>query len=87
VPYFWSDQFGHKLQFVGRRDPADRPVERGPGGAPGRTVTWLDQAGRVTAVLTVDRPGESAAAHQLVAARRVVADEVLADASASLTSA
>ena len=87
VPYFWSDQFGHKLQFVGRRDPADRPVERDPGDAPGRTVTWLDQAGRITAVLTVDRPGESAAAHQLVAARRVVADEVLADASASLTSA
>jgi NADPH-dependent 2,4-dienoyl-CoA reductase/sulfur reductase-like enzyme len=78
VPYFWSDQFGHKLQFVGHRDPADRPVERDTGDTPGRTVSWVDRAGRITAVLTVDRPAESAAAHQLVAAGAIAADELLA---------
>jgi len=81
VPYFWSDQFGHRLQFVGHRDPADRPIERGPGGAPGRTVTWVDLAGRITAVLTIDRPAESAAAQQIVAAGRIIDDDLLACAA------
>jgi NADPH-dependent 2,4-dienoyl-CoA reductase/sulfur reductase-like enzyme len=72
VPYFWSDQFGHKVQYVGAHRPGDRAVEREAGETPGRTVTWLDDAGRVSAVLTVDRPRESAAAAQLVADRRVV---------------
>jgi NADPH-dependent 2,4-dienoyl-CoA reductase/sulfur reductase-like enzyme len=85
VPYFWSDQFGHKLQYVGWHGAADVPIERAAGAAPGRTVTWIDRAGRITAVLTVDRPREAAAAQQLVAAGRVIAEELWADASASRT--
>ncbi len=73
VPYFWSDQFGHKVQYVGAHGPGHRAVEREPDEAPGRTVIWLDDRGRVSAVLTVDRPRESAAAAQLVADRRVIA--------------
>jgi NADPH-dependent 2,4-dienoyl-CoA reductase/sulfur reductase-like enzyme len=86
VPYFWSDQFGHKLQYVGWHDPTDQPIERRPGAEPGRTVTWVNQSGQVTAVLTVDRPGESAAANQLVADRRIVEEGLLIDASTSLAS-
>lgn len=84
VPYFWSDQFGHKVQYVGAHGPGDRAVEREPGNSPGRTVTWLDHGGRVSAVLTVDRPRESAAAGQLVADRRVVPPAELRAADASL---
>jgi NADPH-dependent 2,4-dienoyl-CoA reductase/sulfur reductase-like enzyme len=84
VPYFWSDQFGHKVQYVGAHGPGDRPVERDPGATPGRTVTWLDDAGRVSAVLTVDRPRESAAAAQLVADRRVVPPAELRAAAGTL---
>jgi 3-phenylpropionate/trans-cinnamate dioxygenase ferredoxin reductase component len=84
VPYFWSDQFGHKLQYVGWHGAADVPIERAVGGGAGRTVTWINRAGRITAVLTVDRPREAAAAQQLVAAGRVAAGELLADASVSL---
>lgn len=84
VPYFWSDQFGHKLQYVGAHAPADQPVEREPGETPGRTITWLDGAGRVTAVLTVDRPRESATAGVLVAERRVMAPAELRDPTATL---
>jgi NADPH-dependent 2,4-dienoyl-CoA reductase/sulfur reductase-like enzyme len=87
VPYFWSDQFGHKLQYVGWHSPEDRPIERQPGGAPGRTVTWVDPSGRVTAVLTVDRRGESAAASQLITEQRVVDEGLLTDATLSLASA
>jgi len=66
VPYFWSDQFGHKVQYVGAHGAQDRPVEA-PDGRPGRTVTWIDPAGAITAVLTVDRPRDSAAARRAVA--------------------
>jgi hypothetical protein len=44
----------------------------------------LDDAGRVSAVLTVDRPRESAAAAQLVADRRVIAPAELRDAAGTL---
>jgi NADPH-dependent 2,4-dienoyl-CoA reductase/sulfur reductase-like enzyme len=84
VPYFWSDQFGHKIQYVGAHAAGDRPIERAAGAAPGRTVSWIDDAGRVTAVLTVDRPRESAAAGALVAQRRFVPLAELKDPAASL---
>jgi NADPH-dependent 2,4-dienoyl-CoA reductase/sulfur reductase-like enzyme len=87
VPYFWSDQFGHRLQYVGWHGPKDVPIERAPGTEPGRTVTWTDQAGRVTAVLTVDRPRESAAAHGVVAAGRVIPGELLAGANETIVPA
>jgi NADPH-dependent 2,4-dienoyl-CoA reductase/sulfur reductase-like enzyme len=75
VPYFWSDQFGAKLQYVGAHGAADRPVEAPEDGRPGRTVMWLDPAGAVTAVLTVDRPRDAAAAREAVAERRVLATQ------------
>jgi NADPH-dependent 2,4-dienoyl-CoA reductase/sulfur reductase-like enzyme len=86
VPYFWSDQFGHKLQYVGRHTSGDVPIDRAPGTEAGRTVTWIDRSGRATAVLTVDRPRESAAARQIVAARRQIPEELLADAGRTLAS-
>jgi NADPH-dependent 2,4-dienoyl-CoA reductase/sulfur reductase-like enzyme len=66
VPYFWSDQFGRKIQYVGSHGPDDRPVEV-PDDRPGRTVTWIDRTGAITAVLTVDRPRDAAAARVAVA--------------------
>lgn len=66
VPYFWSDQFGRKVQYVGSHGPRDRPVDI-PDDRPGRTVTWVDPAGAITAVLTVDRPRDSAAGRRAVA--------------------
>jgi NADPH-dependent 2,4-dienoyl-CoA reductase/sulfur reductase-like enzyme len=87
VPYFWSDQFGHKVQYVGAHAPDDRTVERDGGERPGRTVTWLDDAGRVTAVLTVDRARESGAAQLAVAERRIVPPEVLAAPGGDFTAA
>jgi NADPH-dependent 2,4-dienoyl-CoA reductase/sulfur reductase-like enzyme len=86
VPYFWSDQFGHKVQYVGRHTSGDVPIERAPGTEAGRTVTWIDRSGRATAVLTVDRPRESAAARQIVAAGRQIPEELLADAGRTLAS-
>jgi 3-phenylpropionate/trans-cinnamate dioxygenase ferredoxin reductase subunit len=68
VPYFWSDQFGHKLQYVGAHDDEDRVVFRRPSGAAWWAALWLDPADRLTAALTVDRPRE------MIAARRMIED-------------
>ena len=46
IPYFWSDQFGHKLQYVGHHDLADVPVWRTPGDGKGWSVAWLSADGR-----------------------------------------
>jgi NADPH-dependent 2,4-dienoyl-CoA reductase/sulfur reductase-like enzyme len=66
VPYFWSDQFGHKMQYVGAHGRADEPFET-PEDRPGRTITWMNTSGAITAVLTVDRPRDSALARQAIA--------------------
>jgi NADPH-dependent 2,4-dienoyl-CoA reductase/sulfur reductase-like enzyme len=56
VPYFWSDQHGTKIQFLGNCRPDDevRVVE---GSADeGRFVAAYGRAGRLTAVLLWNRP-------------------------------
>ncbi|WAL94246.1 NAD(P)/FAD-dependent oxidoreductase [Streptomyces sp. Je 1-369] len=65
LPYFWSDQYGSRIQFAGRRSDGDavRIVEGSPDGlgdpATGTRGEGLlavyERAGRTTAVLAVDR--------------------------------
>jgi 3-phenylpropionate/trans-cinnamate dioxygenase ferredoxin reductase subunit len=40
TPYFWSDQFGKRLQFVGIRDPDDEVIVNRVGGAPDFTALF-----------------------------------------------
>ncbi|WP_329215409.1 FAD-dependent oxidoreductase [Streptomyces sp. NBC_01485] len=61
VPYFWSDQYGVRIQFAGRRRDGDtvRITEGGlDDGAPaeGGFLALYERAGLTTAVLSVDRP-------------------------------
>ncbi|MBG0856835.1 FAD-dependent oxidoreductase [Streptomyces spinoverrucosus] len=59
VPYFWSDQYGARIQFAGRRQDGDtvRIVE-GDATAPdgGGFLALYEREGCTTAVLAVDRP-------------------------------
>ncbi|MEV5014689.1 NAD(P)/FAD-dependent oxidoreductase [Streptomyces sp. NPDC053780] len=61
VPYFWSDQYGSRIQFAGRRRDGDT-VRIAEGqiadGAPdeGGFLARYERDGRTTAVLAVDRP-------------------------------
>ncbi|QDQ10351.1 FAD/NAD(P)-binding oxidoreductase [Streptomyces spectabilis] len=58
LPYFWSDQYGSRLQFAGHR-PATATVRVEEGGlAPdaGGFLAVYEHEGRPTAVLAVDRP-------------------------------
>jgi NADPH-dependent 2,4-dienoyl-CoA reductase/sulfur reductase-like enzyme len=83
VPYFWSDQFGHKIQYVGRHSARDTLVWCPQGPEPGMTALWVSEAGAMTAVLTADRPRECAAGQQLIAAG--AADVVAALAAGQIT--
>jgi NADPH-dependent 2,4-dienoyl-CoA reductase/sulfur reductase-like enzyme len=53
VPYFWSDQFGHRVEYVGHHAPADTATI--DASAEGWTVLWHDRDGRLTAALAVDQ--------------------------------
>ncbi|MEU9574537.1 FAD/NAD(P)-binding oxidoreductase [Streptomyces massasporeus] len=61
VPYFWSDQYGARIQFAGRRRDGDTVrITEGElsDGAPaeGGFLAHYERDGRTTAVLAVDRP-------------------------------
>jgi 3-phenylpropionate/trans-cinnamate dioxygenase ferredoxin reductase component len=63
VPYFWSDQFGHRIEYVGHHDGSDTVciddyLEKG------WVARWTDSTGRLTAALAVDQS-------KLIAATRV----------------
>lgn len=55
-PYFWSDQYGCRIQFAGHRpaDAAVRIVEGDPD--EGSFLAVYEHAGRMTAALAVNRP-------------------------------
>ncbi|WP_328939023.1 FAD-dependent oxidoreductase [Streptomyces tauricus] len=61
LPYFWSDQYGARIQFAGRRLDTDA-VRIAEGtvtdGVPGEDglLALYERKGRTTAVLSVDRP-------------------------------
>ncbi|MFD4410969.1 NAD(P)/FAD-dependent oxidoreductase [Streptomyces sp. NPDC058476] len=61
LPYFWSDQYGARIQFAGRWQQGDivriteGALEDG-GPAEGGFLARYERDGRTTAVLSVDRP-------------------------------
>ncbi|MEU3795092.1 FAD-dependent oxidoreductase [Streptomyces fructofermentans] len=61
LPYFWSDQYGARIQFAGHRLPGDTVrVAEGTltDGAPDATgfLALYEREGRTAAVLSIDRP-------------------------------
>ena len=68
VPYFWSDQYGVKIQYVGHAAPDDA-LEVVEGSVEERRfVAIYGREGRLTAALAFDRP------RALMAYRRLLAD-------------
>jgi 3-phenylpropionate/trans-cinnamate dioxygenase ferredoxin reductase subunit len=64
VPWFWSDQGPHKLQIAGLAAPADTSVVRP---VPAGLCVFRFRDGRLSAVETVDRPGDHMAARRILA--------------------
>jgi hypothetical protein len=78
VPYFWSEQFGRMVQYVGWHGAADQVVWRGAPTAAKWAVCWLT-AGRLVAALTVGLPRDLLQARRLIEAGAVVDATALAD--------
>lgn len=56
VPYFWSDQYGSRIQMIGRPAPDDELVVVDGSMAEGKFVVLYGRDGRLTGVLGVSRP-------------------------------
>jgi 3-phenylpropionate/trans-cinnamate dioxygenase ferredoxin reductase component len=82
VPYFWSDQYDTKIQFLGRAAPDDAMAVVDGSVEDGRFVALFGRAGRLVGALAFNRP------RQLMAYRRLIAgatswDDALAKAASS----
>jgi 3-phenylpropionate/trans-cinnamate dioxygenase ferredoxin reductase component len=67
VPYFWSEQFGHMVQYAGYHGDAEQLVWRGDPADPTWAACWL-AVGRLVAILTVDCPRDLLQGRRLIAA-------------------
>lgn len=86
VPYFWSEQFGRFVQYVGHHADGDELLWRGDPEEAAWTVCWL-RGERLVAVLTVGRPRDLAQGRRLVE-RGAALDRIrAADAGVPLKSA
>ncbi|WP_432585772.1 FAD-dependent oxidoreductase [Streptomyces sp. HD1123-B1] len=58
LPYFWSDQYGARIQYAGRRDPGDTVrIDEGDPADPGAGLLAVyERDGSPTAVLGINRP-------------------------------
>ncbi len=92
VPYFWSEQFGRMVQYVGHHDRGDHLVWRGDPAGERWAACWVSRAagpdsagpdsagpGRLVAVLTVGRPRDMLQGRRLMQAGHVVDTTRLAD--------
>jgi len=78
VPYFWSEQFGRMVQYVGWHGAADRLIWRGDPAAAKWAAAWL-AGDRLVAALTVGLPRDLMQARRLIEAGRRIDPEMLAD--------
>ncbi|MYS79222.1 NAD(P)/FAD-dependent oxidoreductase [Embleya scabrispora] len=77
VPYFWSDWYGHRIQFVGTAD-ADSVAFVSGGPDEDRFVALFERAGHLVGAATLNEPGK------IMKLRRMVATEDGWDAAVSL---
>lgn len=86
VPYFWSEQFGRFVQYVGHHTAADTVLWRGDPSGPAWTVCWLRE-NRLTALLAVGRPRDLAQGRRLIEAGPELDPELLEDPARPLKAA
>jgi 3-phenylpropionate/trans-cinnamate dioxygenase ferredoxin reductase subunit len=83
VPYFWSEQFGRMVQYVGHHTAADRLIWRGDPAGQRWAACWLagpdTAADRLVAVLTVNQPRDLLQGRRVIGAGTPVDPGRLAD--------
>lgn len=85
IPWMWTDQLGHNIQVFGLYSPDAVEVLRGPIGARGSAVLWL-QDGILAGGMLIDNRRDRRPLEQLVEARLTLPPDLLADPSISLKS-
>jgi 3-phenylpropionate/trans-cinnamate dioxygenase ferredoxin reductase component len=78
VPYFWSEQFGRMVQYVGWHGAAQRLIWRGDPGGAKWAACWLS-GDRLVAALTVGLPRDLVQSRRLIEAGSRVDPDRLAD--------
>jgi 3-phenylpropionate/trans-cinnamate dioxygenase ferredoxin reductase component len=71
VPYFWSEQFGRMIQYVGFHGAADRMLLRGDPAGRQWSVCWL-AGDRLVALLAVNSPRDQIQARRVIQAAAAV---------------
>jgi 3-phenylpropionate/trans-cinnamate dioxygenase ferredoxin reductase subunit len=67
VPWFWTDQYGHRLQIAGVASPGAISVFRGTPDSEGFSVCRFEDT-RLVAVESIGRPADHIAARKLLGA-------------------
>ncbi len=86
VPYFWSEQFGRMLQYVGHHTRDEQLILRGDPARSRWAACWLSGA-RLVAVLTVDLPKDLMQGRRLIESAAPIDPDKLADPGVQLREA
>lgn len=86
VPYFWSEQFGRMVQYVGHHPAGDTLVWRGHPGDSRWSVCWI-AGDTLAAILTVDRPRDLVQARRVISAGKPIDPVRLADSAVAVRDA
>jgi 3-phenylpropionate/trans-cinnamate dioxygenase ferredoxin reductase component len=78
VPYFWSEQFGRMVQYIGQHDRTHRLIWRGDPAGERWTACWL-AGDRLTALFAVDRVRDLGQGRRVIASGAAVDPARLAD--------
>ncbi|MGD9481923.1 FAD-dependent oxidoreductase [Streptomyces sp. TRM70308] len=86
VPYFWSEQFGRFVQYVGWHGEGDEVLWRGDPTSASWSVCWL-RDGALGALLAVGRPRDVAQGRKLIEQRAPLDRALAADPAVPLKKA
>lgn len=81
--WFWSDQYEHNIQQVGRSKPTDRMVLRGSLDDLAFSAVWL-RDGRITKIIAVNWPRDVLAVRKVLFTEHEVRPEEVADPDSDL---
>lgn len=86
VPYFWSNQFGRMVQYVGHHSASDELIWRGSPSDPKWSAFWVNGS-KPTAAVGVSKPRDVIQGRMLMEQDGSVDVAVLADASVGVSQA
>lgn len=84
IPYFWSDQYGHRFQYVGHTKPESEIILRGSREANEFTAFYLDDRQVIEAAFIVNQTKNTLPVRRMIKSQKSPDPEVLSDHHFSL---